>query len=44
MSDNQPIRHGMSDLAQAIRIFGYCLVVSTIVPTAIVVTYLNGQN
>lgn len=44
MSDTQPIRHGMSDLAQAIRIFSYCMCISTIVPTAIVVTYLNGQS
>ena len=33
----------MKEIADSIKVFGYCIVASTVIPTFIVVAYLNGD-
>lgn len=35
---------GIQDLAQAIRIFGYCIVLATVIPAIIIVSFLEGAS
>lgn len=49
MNEKKDITHlgfvtATENLAGGLKFFGLCLVASTVIPTAIIVSYLNGVN
>ena len=44
MNENKIRIYGIDALAQAIRIFGYCIVLATVIPAIIIVSFLEGAS